>query len=209
MFRHYKYQRILLCLLLVSLSFGFSWIEQGQKDSSNNQQDSNVTNLPQTDSVIATNQLSDKIRSSVIPNLQGAGEVDAEIEARKVTVVSPPNTRGYAAYKNAADAVKSAEMISSGIVEQAQSISQSNFAIFSSEVSKLQKQINNIIQVNDQFKALQEVQVKQIEMMTQQAREYKEIMLKLEEENIESTDLSKKDAAEILRQAQIRQKRQS
>lgn len=197
----------IVVLVLIFFNFGFSWIDQGQKDTSNTQQENSVTNLPQASPVISTNQISEKIIKSGFSDIKNAVETSDDLQADEVLNTAKTKTQNYSSYRNITDAVKSAQMVSSGIVQQAKSINQNNFSVLSSDASKLQKQINNIIQVTDQFKMLQEIQVKQIEQVTKQAREYKEIMDKLEEENSESTDLSEKDAAEILRQAKIRQDR--
>lgn len=196
----------MVILALVCFSFGFSWIEQGKQDTSSTQQDNAVGNLPQSGAVATTNQISEKIAQSDFSDIKNAVDSENALDSIQGST-SSTRVSNYSSYRNITDAVKNAQMVSSGIVDQARSINQNNFAALSADASKLQRQINNIIQVTDQFKALQEIQVKQIELVTKQARDYKEIMTKLEEENNGASDLSDKDAMEILRQAQIRQER--
>ena len=195
--------------MIVGLSLGFSWLEQGgKKDSINTQQDSPASNLPHTDSVVATDKISENLKNLSTEDVESKEEAEGQGESHPVSSSSRRRkSRGYSSLSNVQSAVRSAQFASSGIIKQVNSLKHNIGASRLGEISKLQKQINNIIQVNEQFKSLQAIQVKQIEMMTAQASEYKMTKKELEEESNESSDLAQKDIAELLKQAELRQKR--
>lgn len=206
--RFFKY---LFLVSFVFLSFGFSWVEQGKKNSPQQDQSESIAKTELANAQVVTNSVREGEANNaqqLSSDLVGSSEI---IKPVLPTGFSGSNRYSYAGIRDMARALQAAKdaqsaqqaISGSDIVQQVGSLNASSFSGKDPEIIRIQKQINQVIKAYEQFKELDLDQLGVLENVVNEVSNQRETLNQLAEK-LDDEKLTKKDSDKILEQEKIR-----